>query len=391
MTKGPVRTPALLLFLIALTALGCASSASPPRPVPDASGRPVVVIVPGMTGSLLCSGTTGEVVWGSVRRMIFPWDGGYRIALPLDGDDDVVPCGPIREMRIGSWRKDIYGGLISFLEGEGYAVRFFDHDWRRDNLENAEKLAATLEQSAERVQLICQSNATYICRWAIRYGGAAPRVDKLILVGTANGGALRILREMNHGRRYVRLVGRRFRPEIFFTMPSIFQDLPVYKKDLFADERGSAVGADLFDPAAWEKYEWSVFAPAVRARIDRSGRFGTPDQRRAHLAASLMSARRMHDTLRRDSGTALPPVYSIQSVDFPTIDRAMIRRGGTLFSFTEPGDVHATRESQEWLSEEERAALAEQPVFVSGKHFEMITTAETRAILLRILRTPGRR
>ena len=376
---------AILLLLVALSGAGCAS-APPPVSAAPAAGRPVVVIVPGMTGSRLCSASTGEVLWGSVRRMVVPWDGGYRIARPLDGsDDDVTPCGPILEMRIGSWRKDIYGGLISFLEREGFAVRFFDHDWRRDSVENAAKLTALLETFPQPVQLICQSNGNYICRWAIKNGGAGPRVEKMILIGTANGGALRILREMNRGRQYIRLFGRRFRPEIFFTMPAIFQDLPVYKRQFF-----EPVDAGLFDPVSWETYGWSIFAPEVRARIEGRRVFGTEEERRAHLIASLGRARSMHDTLHRESGVKIPPIYSIQSVDFPTIDGATIRDGETLFSKTAPGDVHASKESQEWLSREELDAMAEPPIVVSGRHFEMITTDETRAILLRILRTPRR-
>jgi hypothetical protein len=118
--------------------------------------------------------------------------------------------------------------------------------------------------------------------------------------------------------------------------------------------------------------------------------FGTEKEQRAHLMASLANARSMHDTLHRDSGAKIPPIFSIQSIDFPTIDGATVGDDGTLFSKTAPGDIHATRESQEWLSREERDAMAEPPIIVSGKHFEMITTDETRAILLRILRTPYR-
>lgn len=380
------------LLAIALLALGCATAKAPaPMAAPPAEG-PTVVLVPGMTGSRLCDARTGELLWGDSTRLVRPWDGGYRLAVPLDGaDDGIVPCGAIREMRVASWRKDIYGGLLDFLALNGRRVHVFDHDWRRDNVENARKLVAELERIDGPVHLICQSNANYICRYAVMFGdvsaGEAERgarrtpdnVEKLILVGTANGGAMRILRELNRGRQYIRLIGRRWRPETFFTMRSLYQDLPVY----------GDVGVDVFDVANWKTYGWSIYGQAARRRLQRTTRFGTPEERDAFLRDALQSARRMHALLRRGSDAPLPRYYSIQSLDFPTPSRAIVeRRNGrwrTRFVEGARGDLHATRESQQWLSPAETAALAMPPVYVRGPHFEMITTDETRALLLRIL------
>ena len=45
------------------------------------------------------------------------------------------------------------------------------------------------------------------------------RVAHLILVGSSNGGSLRILREMLRGRSYIPWIGRRWQPEVLFTFP----------------------------------------------------------------------------------------------------------------------------------------------------------------------------
>ena len=341
----------------------------------------VVVVVPGITGSRLC-GPDGRVLWGDATRLFVPWDGAYSLALPIDGrDDGVVPCGPIREMRIGSYSKDVYGGLLDFLEGHGFDVRFFDYDWRRDNRDTARLLATEIEDlpSDSRVTLICQSNATYICRYAAKYETpAAPRVEKLIMVGTANGGAIRILREMNLGRQYFRLIGRRMRPEVLFTFRSLYQDLPTYSREL--------VDIDLFDAKNWKREGWSIFDDAGAKRADRRpDLFGTAAQREAFAADALAGAVRLHEALQKDSGVELPHYYSIQSVHFPTPSHVILRPK-LQFIDGRPGDLHATRESQDWLSGGEKKALADPVFYVAEKHFEMITIPETHAELLRILR-----
>jgi pimeloyl-ACP methyl ester carboxylesterase len=385
------------LALATLLAFGCASASAPPATVP-ASG-PTVVLVPGMTGSRLCDANTGAVLWGDSTRLLVPWDGGARLALPLDGSpDDIRPCGAIREMRVAQWRKDIYGGLLDFLESSGASVHVFDYDWRRDNVESARLLVAELEQIAAsrgdgRVHLICQSNGGYICRYAARFGdvsledaerglrrpAAGVTIEKLILVGTANGGSMRILREFNRGRQYLRVIGRRFRPAVFFTFPGLYQDLPAYRGDLFVDERGRPMDVDVWDAASWRTYGWSIFAAGTAG-----------GDREAFLRDALHSAKRMHALLRSAHDAPLPRYYSIQSLDFPTPTRAVLERRGarwrTRFLEEDRGDLHATGESQASLSASETAALAMPPVHVPGEHFEMITTDETRRLILRLLR-----
>lgn len=252
---------------------------------------------------------------------------------------------PPPEFHIAHIHKDIYGGLISSLERNGVRVQVFDYDWRRSNVDNARRLAASLPPS--RTTLICQSNAGYMCRWLAKYGDVSleeaerglrrplPAIDRVVLLGTSNGGALRILKKLHQGRQYIRTVGRRWRPETIFTFPAIFKDLPAYRAEFFN------VDANLFQADDWKRFRWSVYAPAAERRLARA-----------------------------------PP------------SRALLRNGETRFTETEPGDMHATAASQEALGSDERAALAEPTIHVHGPHFEMITTELTLGVLLRIIRAP---
>ncbi|HJX28685.1 MAG TPA: hypothetical protein VJ885_12280, partial [Thermoanaerobaculia bacterium] len=52
---------------------------------------------------------------------------------------------------------------------------------------------------------------------------------------------------------------------------------------------------------------------------------------------------------------------------------------------TASGDEHATLASQDWLSAQERAALALPPRRVRGGHFEALLTTETGSFLLEAL------
>ena len=393
---------------------GCATAPNPSPPSLPAT-TPAVVLVPGVTGSRLCDRATGAVLWGDTTRLIVPRDDGRRLAIRIPGEgSDLEPCGVIREMRVGPWKKDIYGGLIDFLERNGHHVVPFDHDWRRDNIENARLLSRALERLAAtratgRVHLICQSNGTYICRYLARHGDvsleeaehgvrrppAGVEIEKVILVGTANGGAIRILRELNTGRQYFALIGRRMRPETLFTFRSLYQDLPVYDPAVIE----GVSDPDLFNATEWRTYGWSVFEPATAARLDRadSGLFGTEAQRLEFLRDALDRARRLHRLLRTDVDADLPRYYSMQSIDRRTPARALLvfddGRWQTRISdeadppLTAPGDGHATAASQHWLSGSEMARL-DAPYFLPGRHFEMITTSEARARLLRILHEP---
>ncbi len=397
----------------------------PERTIPK---NEIVILVPGITGVKLRNPTSGRVAWGRGANLLVPRDGGYELALPIlgPGRSPLEPFAPLREIRLGFFRKPVYGPIFELLEEAGYEfgkladpeptanLFAFSYDWRGDNVAAARQLASRLENLRKargsaplQVTLICQSNGGHICRYLAKYGdtpldkaltggGTSPEglaIEKIIFVGTSNGGSLRMLQFFNEGRKYLAF-GRKLQPETLFTYPSLFQDLPSYREDVFLDPQGQSMEVDLFDAENWHTYGWSVFGEDSEKRLARAGRpdlFGSREDRDRFLKENLERARKIQRALRQDSPSFGGTRYlMIQSVYRETPDRAVLvkekGRWGTYFSdqrrvkkdgylralAAAPGDGHAARASQTWLSPQEIDAIDAPPFYLDGPHFEMI-------------------
>ncbi len=420
----------------------------PRHPLATAQARTPVVIVPGTTGSKLRSTRSGELIWGEGKHVMRPRDGGYALArplnLPLSGADPTVEATAVIEnLRLfaGLVRKPIYGPVPAALEAQGFErgeltapeegddLFLYAYDWRSDNVVAAHRLARLLEAMAAQrpgdslaVDLVCQSNGAYICRYLSKYGlatleeaeqgvqvpPAGVSIRKMILIGTSNGGAMRILREVDRGRIYVSGMGRRMSPEVIFTFPSIYQDLPSYLERPFLDAAGQPMELDLYDVQTWVEQGWSVFDPEVEARLAlRPDLFADRPSRIDFLGRCLDRARRLHAVLHRD-GPNLPGTryYLLQNAYYRTPQRAVVQAGHgrsrLLFSgdkdlavdgyldalASAPGDGHATLDSQHHLSPHEHASLAAEPFLVPGKHFELIIDPATLQRMLDFVLSP---
>ncbi|MGD2115650.1 MAG: hypothetical protein PVG07_11390, partial [Acidobacteriota bacterium] len=163
------------------------------------------MLVPGLTGSKLRSRRTGETVWGSGIGLLFPRDGGYGFARPISNSISdpasnrkrLEAYAVLETIRLGPFRRGIYGPLLRSLEARGYrrgrldppsagverridpgaSLYTFAYDWRESAVWAAAELAEALEElrrarGAERLQvdLICQSSGGYVCRWLAKYG-----------------------------------------------------------------------------------------------------------------------------------------------------------------------------------------------------------------------------
>lgn len=193
------------MAVIALLGLfsACATTRVPVVPELRAlESRTPVVVVPGTTGTVLGDARTGQILWGNFRSLVRPPGGGYAIALPVSGDssDEVIATRPVMSIDYGFGRKPVYDSVLDLMTKNGYeqgdlaAPRpgenffFFAYDWRRSNIDSARELVRLLEnlsssrwEGDHEVDLICQSNATHICRWALKFGdvkGYRPTVDR---------------------------------------------------------------------------------------------------------------------------------------------------------------------------------------------------------------------
>jgi hypothetical protein len=449
LSVGLARSLILALVAGVVVLEGCAAIRQPIVPaLRDATVRDPVVLIPGITGTRLRDRESGEILWGTGRNLVSPRDGGYSLALsvedPLASASGVEPFSPILGLRLfGVIKKQVYAPLLRLMERNGYRAGdlaaprggddffFFNYDWRLGVEQSVRGLADRLRGLREargegrlRVDLICQSDAALIARYFVKYGAATleeaeagsvshpegVEVDQVILVGTSNGGSLRILHEMNQGRRYVPVVGRRIRPETLFTYPAMYEGLPVYEDRLFFDASGALLDLDLFDAANWERYGWSLYSPEAQQKVSRSNRpdlFGDAEARRLFLQRMLDRAARLHRLLQADpEGFESPRYYFVQNAYASTPERALlvrkqdrwrtyfvddraVRRDPYLLALAgSPGDGHATLRSQGWLSPKEREALALPPVYVEGTHFGIILEPAAQRRILEYLLEP---
>src|SRR5262245_11693581 len=352
---------------------------------PDASSlqRRPVIIVPGVFGSRLMDERTGEVVWGRLTNLL---TSRFKLILnpSLSQETDLLDL-PIDSTTMSENRDNLiaydlfdevagrscYKKIVQTLtEVAGY--RFGDievphadedcfafyYDWRRDVVENARRLGeaidrvlATRPDSARegKVDIIAHSLGGIVVRYYINYGGedalakggvdpsgaGARHVDTLVMIGVPNEGTLDTLESHNEGVR----VGRRLPPEAIFTMPAAYQTLPHGHSSAFIDTAGAPVEIDLYEAKTWERYGWSVFAPARldELRKEIADEFGEQQAKeryqsrlslmRSCLAAALDRAKRLTQALDRRSPAGARVRTFACGGGTPTPARAMILPG----------------------------------------------------------------
>lgn len=286
---------------------GCVSSVSRPdlarlyAGAGGATSQHPVVVVHGVLGARLRERDSGREVWpGGFTRLAFSEYRDLALAIDpetLEPDDDKLETNGIFD-RFGG--REFYGAILDTLEGAGGYQRtepgtpvgdakrryyVFVYDWRRDNVETVRKLDAFLARIRAdhgrpdlKVDLIAHSNGGLVARYYARYGttdvldgnefevtqAGAHKVRRLILLGTPNFGSMAALRGLIEGAK----AGLRTIPtEVLATMPSMYQLLPHALNDWLIDSDGTPLSRDLFDVALWRRFQWSIFDPAVRARV----------------------------------------------------------------------------------------------------------------------------
>ena len=144
-----------------------------------------------------------------------------------------------------------------------------------------------------KVDIVAHSMGGLITRYFIRYGtldvlddndfpvngDGAAKIRRVILLGTPNLGSAAAFRTLLRG--YKVLLGT-IPIEVVATFPSTYQVLPHAINDWLLTIDGDSIDLDQFDVEFWREFRFSIFDPAVEARI--RSRFDDPDEAERYLA-----------------------------------------------------------------------------------------------------------
>ena len=363
MKKGS-RLSVLFLFL----ALCGVALAQQPSPTPIAAvpptGKTPIIIIPGLTGSDLYNSKTGEEVWFKSKRSKVD-----DLRLPMSANlarnrDNLVTRDILRSVKVFKFlpETEIYERLIHALETRGgyreakwatatkddYQDTFyvFPYDWRRDNVENAQLLIRRIETLKRKLgkpslkfNIIAHSMGGLISRYAAMYGdteipagqpkptwAGAKNFDKIFLLGTPNAGSVSALNALLNGYGYVGGgVNIPFVQDLdrfdVFTIPSSFQLLPHEGSLIVYDEEMKPITLDVYDPATWDEYDWSIWKDPNFAK-----KFSAVEQRNArpYFLAALARAKRLQTALDANTLEKAPVSFYLMGAECKETLNAML-------------------------------------------------------------------
>jgi pimeloyl-ACP methyl ester carboxylesterase len=360
--KSVHRVGFLSILLLILTASANLFGQTTTTVAPP-TGKPPIIIIPGVTGSDLFNRKTGEEVWFKSRRAK---DDDLRLPISADlsrNRDDLISRDILRSVKFLKFlpETEIYERLIDALQTRGgyreakwtTATRndaadtfyVFPFDWRRDNVENAQLLIRRIETLKRRLgkpdlkfNVIAHSMGGLITRYAAMYGRAdlspnpraswagARHFNKIFLLGTPNEGSVSALDSLLNGFSYIG--GGLNLPFIqninrfdTFTIPSLYQLLPSGDALLAYDENLKPVAMDIYDPATWEKYNWAVWQDN-----DFAKKFNAIEQRNARpfLNAVLRRAKLFRLALNAGTNGRVPVSIYLMGADCKDTPAAML-------------------------------------------------------------------
>jgi pimeloyl-ACP methyl ester carboxylesterase len=265
----------------------------------QATGKPPIIIIPGISGSQLVNPSTQKPVWFSIKR-----DKDDDLRLPMTSAvlsrnrDSLQPTDIIRTVELPVLPDvEVYQTLIDALKERGYTEAtwndpkatdvfyVFAYDWRRDNVETAQLLMQKMTAAKRRLRapklkfdILAHSMGGLIARYAAMYGSAelprggspvptwagAAHIEKLMMFGTPNEGAFSAFDTLLNGypivaERKLPLVDD-LRPEDVMTNPSVFQLIPHQNSARFLDENLQPMTVDIYKVETWIKYGWGAIA-----------------------------------------------------------------------------------------------------------------------------------
>ena len=379
----------------------------------DDRDRNPIIVIPGVLGSRLVDQNSQQVVWGQFGGdgidPASPW-GARMIALPMQQNqslssltDAVKPVGTLDALdiqflgvpfQINAYRdlltalgvggyRDTQTKLSEFDYGnQSYSSFQFAYDWRRDNIENARLLHKfILEKKAYveterrnrygkdfppvRFDIVAHSMGGLVARYYLEYGdndlpadGSAPHVtwagtehvERLVMIGTPNAGALDAVGNLVHGETLSRFLPR-YEAAILGTMPALYQLLPRSRQNPVIAE-GDRKAVDLMDPRTWAQFRWGMLDPRQRTVLQELlPEVADPNERLRiaydHLTKCLARAKAFHAAM---DTPATPPagttIHLIAGDAHPTVSQYRVdNRGALTVTAMQPGDSRVTRPS----------------------------------------------
>ncbi len=265
----------------------------------QSTGKPPIIIIPGISGSQLVNPATGKSVWFNIRR-----DKDDDLRLPMTSPvlsrnrDSLVAKDIIRTVELPVLPDvQVYQTLLDALKERGYTEATWDdpkasdvfyvfpYDWRRDNVESAQLLMQKMTAAKRRLRspklkfdILAHSMGGLVARYAAMYGSAdlsrsgspvptwagAAHIEKLMMFGTPNEGAFSAFDTLLNGYPIVANRDLPFiddpRPEDVMTNPSVFQLIPHQNSARFLDENLQPLKVDIYDVETWIKYSWGAIA-----------------------------------------------------------------------------------------------------------------------------------
>lgn len=329
-------------------------------------GKAPVIIIPGLTGSDLYNGRTGEHVWFKRQRSK---DDDLRLPISADlarNRDALEAKDILRGIRFLDWvpEIEIYERLIGALndkggyrEGDwdrpargGYQDTFyvFAYDWRRDNVENARLLIQKIEALKRKLgrpqlkfNVLAHSMGGLLVRYASMYGNAdippgppnprwvgARHFNKIFLLGTPNTGSVSAMDALLNGFSYIGGgINIPFVQDItrfdVFTLPSIYQLLPHANALRVFDEDLNPMTVDLYDPKVWETYQWGVWKDDAYFREYPADQIRNV---RSYFETVLNRAKNFHSALNAPSRTKIPVSFYLVGSDCKETQNSFILR-----------------------------------------------------------------
>ena len=404
--------------------------------------RNPVIVIHGFLGAKLINKDSEKFVWGDFKEvdMIrgFSESKMHELAHPMEYQkpiselkDNLVASDMLTKYSIRVLgvhiEREAYQKMITILEQAGYVdesqpmpedknintlFKFF-YDWRKDISENAVKLHDFILSKRKYLQrkykelygvedfdvqfdIVAHSKGGLIARYFLRYGdqvlpddGSQPKLnwvgkkytDKVIMIGTPNGGYLDSLIELVDGLKIINY-GPLLPPAVIGTFPSYYQMMPMPGARCFSYNNKEDTFVDIFDFKVWIKLKWGLANPAQREYLD----FILPDikskhRRREtaleHLKKCLEKAKQFYEAMSvyDTSANNLTSSYLFVGNAVPTSRKAEVdkKTGDIKITRMEAGDGKVLVSS---ALMDERDVFGWEPFLISSIKWESVIQIE---------------